>query len=71
MDKDKVLTLPTMLVVSEEDCATRADMYLMRAKELTKNLRVETLDCGHWIPLERRDELAGLLKSFTNEVATK
>lgn len=45
-------------------------MQLMRAKELVKNLSVETLDCGHWIPLESRDELAGLLKSFANEVAT-
>ncbi len=30
---DKVLTLPTMLVVSRQDYATRADMQLKRAQE--------------------------------------
>ncbi len=68
---DKVLTLPTMLVVSRQDYATRADMQLKRAQEWVKNLRVETLDGGHWIPLEKRDELTGLLKGFADDVVTK
>ena len=65
-DEDKVLTMPIMLVVSTEDYATRADMQLMHIKELLKDCRVETLDCGHWIPLEKRNELTSFLKSFAN-----
>ena len=69
--ENKILTLPTMLVVSKKDYATRADMQLKHAKEWVKDLRVETLDCGHWIALEKRNELSGFLKSFASEVAKK
>jgi len=70
-EEDKVLTLPTRLVVSEKDYATRADVQGMRAKEWLKNPRVETRVCGHWIQLEKRDELFRLLESFVSEIATK
>ena len=65
-DEDKVLETPTMVVVSTKDYATRADMQLSSAKKFLKNCRVETLDCGHWIPLEKRDELTSFLKSFAS-----
>lgn len=65
----KLLTLPNMLVVSTKDYATRADMQEQRHREWTKQTKVEVLDCGHWIQLEKRDELVGLLKSFADELA--
>lgn len=66
--EQKHLTLPNLLVVSTKDYATRAEAQVMRSKEWVKNFEVETLDCGHWIPLERRDELSALLEKFATEV---
>ena len=70
-DEDKILTMPTMVVVSTKDYVTRADMQLKSTKEFLKDCRVETLDCGHWIPLEARDELNSFLKSFANDITSK
>ena len=65
----KLLTLPNMLVVSTKDYATRAEMQEQRHREWTKQTKVEVLDCGHWIQLEKRDELVGLLLGFADELA--
>ena len=65
-EEKKFLTLPNMLVVSTKDYATRADMQEQSHRQWTKQTRVELLDCGHWIQLEKRDELFGLLESFAN-----
>lgn len=65
----KFLALPNMLVASTKDYATRADMQEQRQREWTKNTRVEVLDCGHWIQLEKKEEFYHLLTSFANEVA--
>lgn len=64
----KFLSLPNMLVASTKDYATRADMQEQRHKEWTKETRVEILDCGHWIQLEKREDLFHLLTSFADEV---
>ncbi len=65
----KFLTLPNMLVVSTKDYATRADMQEQRQKEWTKKSKVEVVDCGHWIQLEKRAQLYELLTSFADQVA--
>ena len=65
----KLLTLPNMLVVSTKDYATRAEMQEQRHREWTEQTKVEVLDCGHWIQLEKRDELVGLLLGFADELA--
>jgi len=65
---DKYLTLPNLLIVSTQDYATRPELQEMRSKEWVKKLRVVTLDGGHWIPLERKDELFPLLQEFASEV---
>lgn len=65
----KQLTIPNLLVVAEKDYATRADVQSQRATELVQNARIEVLDCGHWIQLERREELVKLLVGFAEEVA--
>ncbi|KAL9112409.1 MAG: hypothetical protein Q9227_003251 [Pyrenula ochraceoflavens] len=66
---DKECPLPNLLVVSEQDYVTRADMQSAKSKEWVPDLRIETLDCGHWIQLERPDELFKLLEGFATEVA--
>lgn len=64
----KFCDLPALLVVAERDYATRADMQVPRSREWCRELRVETLDCGHWIQLEKADELTALLEGFAREV---
>lgn len=66
--KDKPCRLPTLLIVSEQDYATRADVQISKSKEWCPQLQIETLDCGHWIQLERPDELMRLLERFVAEV---
>ena len=65
----KFLTLPNMLVAATKDYATRADLQEERQRKWTKKTKVELLDCGHWIQLEKREELYHLLTSFADEVA--
>ena len=64
----KVLTLPNMLIVSTKDYATRADMQEQHHREWTKETKVEILDSGHWIQLEKREKLHELLVNFANTV---
>lgn len=65
--EEKYLTLPNMLVVSTQDFATRADVQSGSAKEWMRGCRVERVDCGHWIPLEKPSELTALLVKFVEE----
>jgi len=68
-EDDRFCKLPTLLIVSEEDYVTRADMQIMTTTKLVPDLRIETLPvCGHWIQLERADELHCLLERFAAEV---
>ena len=64
----KPCVLPTLLLVSELDYVTRADMQIPKSREWCTNLNVKTLDCGHWIQLERPDVVNGLLEEFAAEV---
>ena len=64
----KPCLLPTLLLVSERDYVTRADMHISKSNEWCSNLNVKTLDCGHWIQLERPDVLNGLLEGFAAQV---
>lgn len=67
--ENKFLTLPNMLICSTNDYAARAELQEQRHRKWTKKTRVEILDCGHWIQLEKREDLFRLLISFADEVA--
>ncbi|KAH9886872.1 Alpha/Beta hydrolase protein [Xylariomycetidae sp. FL2044] len=69
-EEDKSFDVPTLLIVSDLDCVTRADMHSQNTLKWSKRLRIETLqNTGHWIPLERPNELQTLLGGFAVEVA--
>ncbi|RYP25030.1 hypothetical protein DL765_000258 [Monosporascus sp. GIB2] len=69
--EDKLCKVPTLLVVSDKDYVTRADMQIMKAKEFVRDLHIQTVEgCGHWIQLDRADELHNLLDGFAAKVAT-
>ncbi|KAI0533359.1 Alpha/Beta hydrolase protein [Xylaria digitata] len=71
-DTDKRCDLPTLLVVSEEDYVTRADMQIPTTQQWVSNLAIKNLaGCGHWIQLERADELNDMLVDFASGVAIK
>ena len=67
-EERKRVDLPALLVVSDRDYITRADMQTERTAKWVARLRVEELSCGHWVALEMPDELNKLLEGFANEV---
>ncbi|KAI0465542.1 Alpha/Beta hydrolase protein [Xylaria cf. heliscus] len=71
-DTDKRCNLPVLLVVSEEDYVTRADMQIPTTRKWVSNLIIKNFPrCGHWIQLERPDELKRLLVDFAIVVTVK
>ena len=70
-EEAKYLTLPNLLIVSTKDYATRADVQEQLARQWVKDLKVETLDCGHWVQLEKPNEYFELVRRFADEVAGK
>ncbi|KAI9690116.1 MAG: hypothetical protein M1822_009077 [Bathelium mastoideum] len=68
-DEEKLLTLPNLLIVSTQDYATRADMQEQSHRKWAKKPKVEVLECGHWIQMEKREELYQLLVSFAHGLA--
>lgn len=70
-EKERICKVPTLLIVSDQDYVTRADMQIMTSKKSVQDLRVEILvGCGHWIQLERAEELHRLLEAFATEAAS-
>ncbi|RYP40478.1 hypothetical protein DL768_010624 [Monosporascus sp. mg162] len=71
-EEDRFCKVPALLVVSDLDFVTRADMQSQQTLKWAKQLRIETMrNCGHWIPLERPNELQELLQGFAGEVVSK
>ena len=69
--EDRFCKVPTLLIVSDEDYVTRAEVQVMKCKEWCPDLRIESLlGCGHWIQLERPEELHRLLEGFSAEVTS-
>ncbi|KAK0630335.1 putative epoxide hydrolase [Bombardia bombarda] len=70
-EEERRCNVPTLLVVSEYDYITRADMQSANTIKWTPDLRVEKLECGHWIQLEKPDELQRLFERFAGELVVK
>lgn len=67
---DRYCKVPTLLVVSDLDYVTRAEMQSQNTSRWVKELRIETmLGCGHWVQLEQPEKLQRLLQDFAGEVA--
>ncbi|KAH6643359.1 putative epoxide hydrolase [Truncatella angustata] len=69
-EEDRYCKVPTLLVVSHQDYVTRADMQSENSKKWVKDLRIEILDCGHWIQLENPAKLQELFEGFASEVVS-
>ncbi len=67
-EEGKSIRLPSLVIVGEHDYVCIADFQKRTAEAYLRNHRVERLDCGHWIPLEKPKEFVALLKSFAESL---
>jgi soluble epoxide hydrolase/lipid-phosphate phosphatase len=59
-------------MVSDQDYATRAEMAEQLAPARLRNFRIKKIEgCGHWIQLEKRNELSEALVQFAEENSEK
>jgi 3-oxoadipate enol-lactonase len=59
---------PTLVVAGAGDALFSPDVLRDGVAALLPNARVETLDCGHGIPVEQSRELARLIEGFVAEL---
>ncbi|KAK8093562.1 hypothetical protein PG997_000247 [Apiospora hydei] len=57
------LAMPALLVVPEEPASSR-EMHVQMQRAWAPGLKVVTVDSGHWVHLERRDETAAAVEAF-------
>ncbi|KAL8833509.1 MAG: hypothetical protein Q9170_004226 [Blastenia crenularia] len=58
---------PTLLVVCTKDVIGVPALQEENMKPFAKDMVVERLDCGHWLQLEKPDEVNGILKTFFDQ----
>ncbi|OCL10067.1 epoxide hydrolase [Glonium stellatum] len=69
LEEDKPCPLPNLFIAARYDYVTRADLQSTQGKKWVPDIRIETLDCGHWVQLEMPDEVNRLIVGFGEEVA--
>lgn len=59
---------PTLLISAEKDLIAIAAMQEQGMRPFVKDMRVEKADRGHWLQLEKPDEINPVLGKFFEEV---
>ncbi|PLB55852.1 putative epoxide hydrolase [Aspergillus steynii IBT 23096] len=67
-EEDKLCPLPNLFVAAKQDYVCRADLQSTMAEKSVPKLRVEQVDCGHWVQLEVPEVLNRLLVEFVEEL---
>ncbi|KAL9117536.1 MAG: hypothetical protein Q9187_005928, partial [Circinaria calcarea] len=67
-EERKFIEQPTLQVTCSKDVIALPAMMEGMTRKWAKDLRVESLDTGHWVYMERPDELNAILKRFFGEV---
>lgn len=67
-DDNKSLDIATVIVTGEYDYVCRPEMQKPSAEQFLRNHRIEQFQCGHWIQLEKPDELVKLLEEFSKSL---
>jgi len=62
---------PVLLVTAQQDRICLPVIQEAITKPYAEDLRIESLDCAHWVQLEKPEETNELLKSFFEETAAK
>ena len=68
---DKPCPLPNLFVAAKQDFVCRADLQITSARKWVPDLRIETVDCGHWVQLEEPELLNKLIIGFGDELVGK
>ena len=55
---------PTLLVTCSKDPVGHPDLAEAGTRPFVKNLQVKQVDTGHWLQLEKPDEVNQILKDF-------
>ena len=63
-EEEKKITVPTLLIIPEKDFAIVRDMQVGFTKAVAGDLRVESIDAGHWAMLEAKGEVERLFEEF-------
>ena len=71
IEAQSTVDLPTMLVLSEKDALGRVEVQRDGATKWAKDVRVEVVEGGHWIPIEDAEKLNQLLESFAMELGSR
>lgn len=64
-DESKSLDIPAMVVAAQHDYVCRPEVQALAAEKFLRKFRLEKFESGHWIPLEKPDELVKLMEDFT------
>lgn len=62
-EENRIVQQPTLYLQSTNFITAAAD-FTNQMKASVPNLEVKTLDCGHWIMLEKADETNAFLEQF-------
>ncbi len=60
---------PTLLITAANDYIAIPSMQEQGMRPYVKNLKVESVDTGHWLQLEKPDEVNQTLERFFTEIA--
>lgn len=64
-DEKRFINSPTLVIVSDEDAVTRAEVSEQLSPIRLRNFALKKIiGAGHWIPLEKKDEYLELLTKF-------
>ncbi|KAL5357562.1 putative epoxide hydrolase [Aspergillus floccosus] len=67
-EEDKVCRAPVLLIAAEKDYVCLADKQEEGTKAFATDVRLERLGTGHWVQLEKPDEVNALITKFAREI---
>ena len=67
-DRLSRITAPTLLIAGKNDPLLTPDTLRASVVDRIRGARLEVLDCGHEIPIERPEEAAALIGGFLTEL---
>lgn len=66
--EDRHLKVPVLLIRAEKDCVCLADSMERGPRQWAADLKVASVDAGHWLQLERPGEVNAILENFVREL---
>ena len=64
---DPILKMPVLMIVAEKDPLSN-EMAINGMRPYAPNLKVVGFESGHWVQIERRDEVNSALEDFFKTV---